>query len=543
MRLCLFGLLLSTPLVAQPTPDAASVAARTARVEGQVISQAGEPLRKATLRLWPAGPPRPNVVPYADTTDSAGKFVFEAVAPGRYSLSAQRTGYLGQPTPVMLTLAAGQVTKDITFKLTPQGVISGRVIDADGDPIPGLQVWTLRFSRAGGQRTLSRNANGSTDDQGSFRIAGLAPGSYYLLAEDMQSRTNFETLQPARARNRVINVDTYYPNAPDAANATLVEVAAGSELRGIEIQMRRDAVFSIRGTIVDSAEKPIVASINSRSANDPEIGLGNADTNSSPDGKFELRNLRPGAYIISADSNNQAAPARVREEVSISDSDIAGLKLTLIQGATLAGTVKREGAGSLGSAEIMLIDVTAHTGDNAPVKDDGTFELHRVFPAKYAVRVFQLPEGAYVKSIRFGGQDVTHSPLDLTSGVSGTLDILISPRGGELLGSVRNQDGAPMPRVRFTVWPKGGQTDDAWGVAAASATDQNGDFRVTGLAPGDYYVAAWEEVYANLTYDSEFLDRFTSQATPITVEEGSHQSVQPKVISHEAAAAEAAKLQ
>ncbi|MEO8049909.1 MAG: carboxypeptidase-like regulatory domain-containing protein [Acidobacteriota bacterium] len=208
MRLCLFCLLLSPPLVAQPTPDAASTAARTARLEGQVLSQAGEPLRKATVRLQPYGKFGPNVVNYTDTSDSAGKFVFEGVLPGPYSLSVEHPGFLGQAygaksfnaQPGVITLAAGQILKDITFKLIPQGVISGRVNDADGDPLPNIQISTLAISRFRGRRMVSRRSSVRTDDQGSFRIANLAPGSYYVLTEDMESRAfGGQTARPGRA--------------------------------------------------------------------------------------------------------------------------------------------------------------------------------------------------------------------------------------------------------------------------------------------------------------------------------------------------------
>ncbi|MEO8049910.1 MAG: carboxypeptidase-like regulatory domain-containing protein [Acidobacteriota bacterium] len=339
-------------------------------------------------------------------------------------------------------------------------------------------------------------------------------------------------------------MDTYYPYAPDAANATLLDLAAGSELRGIEIQMRREAVFSIRGAVVDSAGKPTAASVNTQSAHDPEIGLGNASTNSSPDGTFELRNLLPGAYIITASPINSAEPAVAREEVSIGDSDITGVKLTLTQGATVTGTIKVEGAGSLGSPIIILVapDRSFRNVSNSQAKEDGTFELRGVVPAIYAATALALPDGAYVKSVHFAGQDVTRMPIDLTSGVSGTLDILISPRGAELLGTVRNQDGATIPGVKVTCWPK---NDSPYNLteACGSVADQNGDFQMAGLAPGDYYIAAWEDLDPGLSDDSEFLRRFTSKATLVTVEEGSHQSVQPKLISREAAAAEAAKLQ
>ena len=91
-------MLLSASLSAQPTPDSAvNAVPRTALVEGQVLSQAGEPLRKATVRLEVYYADRGlNAISYTDTTDGAGKFVFEGVLPGRYTLSAERAGFLAQ---------------------------------------------------------------------------------------------------------------------------------------------------------------------------------------------------------------------------------------------------------------------------------------------------------------------------------------------------------------------------------------------------------------------------------------------------------------
>ena len=210
MRLCLFCMLLSASLGAQPAPDSATdAAARTARVEGQVLTQTGEPLRKATVRLTPYGTSLANAV-YEDTSDASGNFVFEAVSPGRYTLFAQRAGFIVQyygarsatnTTGSVLTLAAGQVVKDLSLKLAPQGVIFGRVTDTDGDPLPGAQVQVLWIHHSRGERGLSFAGGASTDDQGSFRIANLSPGSYYLAADDPQSRifANTEGMRPGRA--------------------------------------------------------------------------------------------------------------------------------------------------------------------------------------------------------------------------------------------------------------------------------------------------------------------------------------------------------
>jgi hypothetical protein len=96
------------------------------RVEGQVLSVAGAPLKKTTLRLQWNGQSNQSATPtgYVTTSDNDGKFLFDEVAPGTYILSAQRTAYVNQTygakspgtgmTP--LKLDAGQVMKDLVFK-------------------------------------------------------------------------------------------------------------------------------------------------------------------------------------------------------------------------------------------------------------------------------------------------------------------------------------------------------------------------------------------------------------------------------------------
>jgi len=558
LRLCLLCMLLSASLSAQPAQDsAANTAAHTAHLEGQVLSQTGEPLRKAKLWLKPYyGNPSSNTVSYSDTTDGAGKFVLEGVLPGRYTLSADRTGFLpqdygarsaatGSPGSV-LTLTAGQIVKDLNFKLIPQGVITGSVTDADGDPMPGVRVLVIQMVRARGQRGLSSMGVATTDDQGSFRIANLSPGPYYVSADDSQSRVREQNngVRPGRVLSPASNVTTYYPDSIDAAGATALQIVAGSELRGIDIRMRRERVFSIRGLTIDTATgKPAKTELRAHLKGALQYGFDSAwETSSREDGTFELRNLLPGEYVLMASStSNNSEPAYGREEVSISDSDITDLKVTLEHGVTVAGTVKLEGGGPLGHPSISVFGFEGGAfgpAFNAQPKDDGTFELHGVTRAKYGAHVEELPEGAYVKSIRFGQQDITHTMLDLTSGASGTLDILLSPRAAEVSGTVKNKDGAAMTGVEVTLWPKQALSKSVY----RGSTDQKGDFRIAGLAPGDYYINAWEDLDPYLSFDLDFLKRFASPETTITLEESAHQTVQPKLVSREDAALEAAKL-
>src|SRR5262245_24625354 len=88
------------------------------------------------------------------TTDSEGKFVFKDVPSGTYRLSASRNGFARQEfgsrridqtgTRSILNVVAGQPVKDMVVRLTPTGSINGRILDASGEPLRGLEVQALR---------------------------------------------------------------------------------------------------------------------------------------------------------------------------------------------------------------------------------------------------------------------------------------------------------------------------------------------------------------------------------------------------------------
>src|SRR5258708_4223446 len=108
-------------------------------LEGKVVGLSGEPLRKATLHLRSAGGPPVSLTQalpasnYAVTSDATGKFLFDDIDPGRYILSADRTGYLPQSygargpnrTGLPFNIAAGAPLTGLVLTLTPQGIISG----------------------------------------------------------------------------------------------------------------------------------------------------------------------------------------------------------------------------------------------------------------------------------------------------------------------------------------------------------------------------------------------------------------------------------
>jgi len=73
-------------------------------------------------------------------------------------------------------------------------------------------------------------------------------------------------------------------------------------------------------------------------------------------------------------------------------------------------------------------------------------------------------------------------------------------------------------------------------------TDQDGNFSIADLAPGDYWAAAWEALPAALSGAPDFLDRFQSSAAAVRLEGGARAKADLKVIPREKSDAEASRL-
>lgn len=549
------------------------------KLEGRVVSlSTGEPLKKATLRLRSTGganvgPINPGAISsYSTTSDAEGKFLFEDLDPGSYFLSAERTGYVRQSYGARtsgpastIKLDAGQHVQDIVLKLTPQGMLFGKVTDEDGDPLPNAQVMVLRSTYVRGKKQLQQfNANGTRDD-GSFVIGNLGPGRYYLSATDNRMMNFGDVERPGRKGPQDGYVTTYFPNTTDPAAAAPIEIAAGNEIRGIEIRLRKARVFRIRGRVANSAtgvppQNLALALIPKDNSNGGTLFGRNMAGVRGKDGYFEFNGVLPGLYVIQPNSRvvmntnpatgetTQSAPLVGRTIVNVGDDNVENVVVQLGAGAEITGTIKTEGVDPQPAQQQPgnpparpSIILTAAEGTNlnssrAQSKDDGSFQLRGVAPDVYRVNITGLPAGTYVKSIRFGGQDVTHANLDLTSGTGGELAILLSPTAAVVTGVVRNSKGDAARDVMVQLWGPG---DD---IGKFANTDKNGGFRLAGLAPGEYRIVAWEDVEFGLAQDPNFRNRFEGQATSVTLRDNSHETVEVKLVAKDVIEAEAAKI-
>jgi hypothetical protein len=501
------------------------------KIEGQVLSAStGAPLKNATLRVSFTGfvpPPHSVTEPdeFETTSDSEGRFLFDAIPSVRYRLTGDRAGYIAGGYDATLDCVASPEHANVVIKLIPQGVISGRVIDDDGEPVPGAEVEVMRRVWVNGSRRLNQVDLESTHADGGFAIGGLQPGRYYVRASYRK-----EEDRPAESgRRSAIKeafIPAFFPAALDVTGATPIDVAAGAQIPGIDIRLKKSRAFRVSGKVITSASKHLLGDI--------ELDLFQQDgppaTPSAEieDVRFEFRDVLPGSYVLRPDGRERPSALVGSTPVTVRDEDVRDLVLALSPPLQVKATVTLDGGDirrtprDLQSAFIFWPESGPSPGRNWRVNGEGKF-VAELAPGRY--RIEMIPAG-YLKSIRLNGQDVAADKLDLMA--ASTLDLVVSMNVAQVDIVTHDAGGQP---VRNAVT----QVCDAQNWCTTTRM-------WLGLAPGDYRVCAWADEGDGVITVPEFRAAFESQCAKIKLAEKSHENVELKLITKDAMAAEAVKI-
>ncbi|HYI96932.1 MAG TPA: carboxypeptidase-like regulatory domain-containing protein, partial [Bryobacteraceae bacterium] len=388
-----------------------------------------------------------------------------------------------------------------------------------------------------------------TQDTGEFRIADLAPGRYWISA--VYRRMSMFGEAPARNtadKPEEEYVTTYYPGVIDQAGARPVDVVAGQELPGVDIRLQKARVFRIRGKITGGAEsaRNLRVMLMPRDSMMMMMGfMGGAGGMVKEDGSFEIGGVQPGSYYVSAMANQGRPQPMGKVAVDVGRDNVENVALVLTGPLTLNGVIRIDGdveqlekaAGkkiTFSSVRVQLMPLEgmnfANTGGQA--KDDGTFTLENVGHDKFRVMAMGLPQGTWLKSIRAGEQEVLDKGLDLNAGSSGPLQITLGVGTGSVSGTVQDAKQKPVSASMVQLIPDP-MKEERYDLIRVSSTDQNGQFTMQGIPPGEYKVFALDDVESGVSTDPEFLKTHDSKLTKVTVKENSQQSVSLTQISVE----------
>lgn len=561
--------LFSVPLGAR---QVAGQAGEKCVLEGIVVKAAtGEPLKKALVRLQKVDR---QTEPVMALTNSGGRFMLADIEPGRYRLYVQRNGYLhqryGQRGPnhpgTILSLVPGQRLRDIVFRLIPHAVITGRVYDEDSEPVPGVRVQTLRYRYLRGKQQLIPSGSDTTNDLGEYRVHGLAPGRYYVSAtyetSSMYSAARGHKNLARGAEQASANesyAPTFFPGTNDPSRASPIDIRPGNELRNIDFFLLPTPMVSVRGRVLNSVadqtgQKTRVFLL-PRALAFRGSTFGKRSDVRPPNGTFEISGVAPGSYHLVAVSFGLDGQYSARLPVEVGDTDVESIQLVIRSGVELAGLVYSEGARV--AARVSVSETRTREQDQlemnelrvllepyedlpvlvepspAQVGRDGIFRIENVPPDRYRVNIAGLPRDYYLKSARVGGQNVLEEGLDLRGGTPwGKLELLVSSAGGRIDGAVLTEKQQPFSGARVVLIPEPHRRDNS-GLYRIVSSDQNGQFTMRGIPPGEYKLFAWEEVELGAYQDASFLRSYEEWGEPARLQEGTQLSVQLQLIPAE----------
>ena len=329
-----------------------SAPAANATIAGTVVKEPGsQPLKKVLVQV--VAEDQKQGGNYSATTDTDGHFRMENVLPGRYRLFMEKAGFLevnarGLKADVnVFTVQAGQTIEDLLFRMLPSAIVSGRVTDEDGDPMSGVRIIVQK--KKPGKATRESVASEGTNDLGEYRVSGLFPGQYWVVAIPPPDMRDYEK-QPEKsppgdnqteaqnvAQNDTRYVTTYYPGTYDGREASAVTLKAGDEMP-VNFALVPARTYRVRGIVtgLTGGQKAVVEVF-------PKAGDSIRANEVAPDGQFEVRGVAPGSYIVGAAVGTEAQSLSVRQDISVVAADVEGLKLTPLPSFRLSGHLQIEG--------------------------------------------------------------------------------------------------------------------------------------------------------------------------------------------------------
>jgi len=448
------------------------------------------------------------------------------VPAGQSEVFAAKTGYVRTTVPVSDASA---------IRLVRGGVITGRVLDDLGDPIPLMNVAAFRVRRAGGSVAFERFRATETNDLGDYRLFGLPAGEFVLAAAPGRYGSATATIP--------IPIDTlvfrnYYPHAEAPEQAQPVAVKAGEETPGIDFTTplpppgpqltlggpprppvaalpgAGGGTAAIEGRVVNASGLPVrrarVQIVSGEQLFTPYLAA------TDDDGRYEFRGLKPGSYFINAAAlGGRPAPfsADARSErgdrITIDAGEVRGhVDIMLPRGGVISGRILDEYGDPMANANVRLqasllsrgrrrlVDVASVT--SGQTDDRGRYRIFGLPPGKYVVGAvvgetvpgWQTADWPGYARTYYPGTPIPNEaqPIELGAGQQ-SLNVefsLVHGRLARITGLATLSDGSPLQGVVALM-----QSARSGATATPPVhvqTNGDGSFAFERIAPGEYVV-------------------------------------------------------
>ncbi len=525
------------------------------------------------------------------TTDEAGAFAFSNLPGGAYVLFADKSTYQSGRYPDAgqsvrsasrtIPLADAQQI-DVTIPLYHGGAITGRIVDAHGDPVEEAMVQAIRIPRVGRSQPQFRAVSAS-NDLGEFRLSRLQPGRYLLLVTPRRTPPFTPPGQPViTTAPEPEPVPTFYPGVPAFDDAQPIVVDRGGTIETGDMPLVDGIVATVSGTLVDSSGQPVtrggtVIARVVRTVPLPGAMMGASTSPVRPDGTFQLK-LAAGEY----DLEGRTAPSPAGRGLPAGSDQAGALRLNVAgdvsnvtiqvgRGATISGRIVFDGTTpppsppSAPNGPGTPIVMAAPDNDGScrvtppEIHADWTFTIGNVF-GTCAVRAFGNLGRWSVKTVTYEGRDLIDQPMTFGPGQDlNEVEVVLTDKRTEVTFHVTDEQGTstrdyvgllfPMDKRKWTDStgryrrvlapppdaPPAANGGSARGPASASppgsaavnfsaspvALNAGGRGEiVSGVPAGEYYAIAVDDLDQESVRDPDFLEQLARAAIRIRLTEG-----------------------
>jgi len=505
------------------------IAQNTVSAEGIVLDAVtGEPVEDVDVS---AAVSEFDSAPITVMSDAKGRFVFPNLPTGKYRLTTLRAGYVsvrpeGRRSPldagVWITTRQGQPLKDVVLRIFRAGAISGRVLDARGQPVVNAEANLIRQSYDDRGRQISQPqylgrdlGGGTTNDRGEFRIFGIPAGEYRVRISPDISETVF---QPNAGDE--IEQETYYPGVPDFASAGPVRVEWGSEIRLSDMTVPMLKAGPVKLKIVNETGVPEGES-DFRSFEiyrDGQViaGVISGASLTGGSGRFELRGgLPPGKYDIRLGWGGNESMEAGRATIEVSGTEVTG-NIVVRKAPVVTGKLLLQGPGG---TQPLAASIRLESGSiqlAARANSSGAFSIRGVPVGEYDASFGRLPDGAFIKNVRANGSEVSADRIPVQSETS--LELVFASAGATVEGVVKNSKGLPISGAAVVLVPEG-PAQELSQMYRTTHSDLSGHFTLDDILPGTYFVYAWMEMDGAAYRNADFMKRFESRGQALRIRE------------------------
>ena len=265
--------------------------------------------------------------------------------------------------PALFLLLA--VLQTSILSQTGTGTIAGVVRGVDGAPATNVRISAMEIPEQDGANVAPTVAGfGQTDAAGRYRIEGLRPGRYFILAGPL-------------------DFPTYYPGVAQRITATPVSVVAGAVLDTLSFSLSAATQSGIIQVVVQHAgdRTPVEgASITIRplvAASGPASISAKTDAN----GQWTIGGLvAPGQYGVTAESEGLVGNSTGgRTQVTVSaqvtltaEQNESRVVLPMATGVTIDGRVQYVSGQPIAGARVSVLQLEYQDGRRALVTEGST---------------------------------------------------------------------------------------------------------------------------------------------------------------------------